>query len=73
LKWAATESRIVVTHDADTLLKFAYERIVGGQMMPGIIAVPQNLTIGQAIDDLTTVIECSDASDLENAVLHLPL
>lgn len=73
LEWAATESRIVVTHDVDTLLKFAYERIVGGQLMPGVIAVPQNLAIGQAIDDLTTAIECSDASDLENSVLHLPL
>jgi hypothetical protein len=35
LEWAATENRIVVTHDVDTLLKFAYERIVGGQLMPG--------------------------------------
>jgi len=33
LEWAATENRIVVTHDVDTLLKFAYERIVGGQLM----------------------------------------
>ena len=73
LEWAATENRIVVTHDVDTLLKFAYERIVDGQLMPGVIAVPQNLPIGQAIDDLVTAIECSDASDLENSILHLPL
>jgi len=73
LEWAATENRIVATHDVGTLLKFAYERIVGGQPMPGVIAAPQNLPIGQAIDDLTTAIECSEASDLENSVLHLPL
>lgn len=73
LEWAATENRIVVTHDVDTLLKFAYERIVGGHLMPGVIAVSQNLHIGQAIDDLVTAIECSEASELENSVLHLPL
>jgi hypothetical protein len=73
LEWAASENRIVVTHDVDTLLKFAYERIVGGQLMPGVIAVPQNLHIGQAIEDLVTAIECSEASELENSVLHLPL
>jgi hypothetical protein len=73
LGWAATENRIVVTHDVDTLLKFAYERIVGGHLMPGVIAVPQNLPIGQAIGDLVTAIECSEASELENSVLHLPL
>lgn len=73
LEWAAAENRIVVTHDVDTLLKFAYERIVGGQLMPGVIAVPQTLAIGQAIDDLVTAIECSEASELENSVLHLPL
>lgn len=67
LEWAATENPIIVTHDVDTLLKFAYERIVGGRLMPGVIAV------GQAIDDLVTAIECSEASDLENSVLHLPL
>lgn len=73
LEWAATQNRgIVVTHDVDTLLKFAYERIVDGRLMPGVIAVSQNVHIGQAIDDLVTAIECSEASELENSVLHLP-
>lgn len=73
LEWAATENRIVVTHDVDTLLMFAYQRIVDGQLMPGVIAVSQNLHIGQAIEDLVTAIECSEATELENSVLHLPL
>lgn len=72
LEWAATQNRIVVTHDVDTLLMFAYERVVDGKLMPGVIAVSQNLHIGQAIEDLVTAIECSEASELENSVLHLP-
>ena len=73
LEWAATENRVVLTHDMDTLLKFAYERVARGQLMPGVIAAPKNLAIGRAIDDLATAIECTDASDLENSILHLPL
>ena len=73
LEWAATQNRIVVTHDVETLLMFAYERVVDGQPMPGVIAVSQSLHIGQAIEDLVTAIECSEASELENSVLHLPL
>lgn len=72
LEWAASQNRIVVTHDVETLLKFAYERIVDGHSMPGVIAVSQNVHIGQAIDDLVTAIECSESSEIENSVLHLP-
>ena len=73
LAWAAGENRIVVTHDFETMLKFAYDRIVASERMPGLIAVPQTMPIGRAIEDLATVIQCSDPAELENSVLHLPL
>lgn len=73
LEWAGAENRIVVTHDLETLLKFAYERVINRQRMPGVIAVSQNLHIGQAIEDMVAAIECSEANELENSVLHLPL
>jgi hypothetical protein len=73
LDWAATKNRVVITHDVDTMLKFAYESIAVGLAMPGVIAVPQKLAIGQAIDDLVAAIECSDPSEMEHSVLHLPL
>lgn len=34
LAWAATQNRVVVTHDLDTMLMFAYERITAGDAMP---------------------------------------
>jgi hypothetical protein len=73
LGWAAMKNRVVITHDVDTMLKFAYERIAAGLAMPGVIAVPQKLAIGQAIDDLVAAIECSDPNEMEHSVLHLPL
>jgi hypothetical protein len=55
------------------MLGLAYERIAEGEQMPGLIAVPQGLSIGQAIEELITVIECSDPLELNALVLHLPL
>ncbi len=46
LDWVATEGRLVLTHDAATLIGFAYERVAAGQAMPGIIEVRQDLSIG---------------------------
>jgi len=46
LEWAARENRIVLTHDFETMLKSAYDRIVSAEPMPGLIALPQVMPIG---------------------------
>jgi|SRR5438876_8884803 len=48
LAWAAEQNRILVTHDLKTIPKHAYERVEKGAPMPGVIAVPDTLAIGQA-------------------------
>jgi predicted nuclease of predicted toxin-antitoxin system len=73
LAWAAEQNLILVTHDKDTIPKFAYERVRANQSMPGVILVPEELSIGRAIDELLIVMECSDQSEYENLVVHLPL
>src|SRR4051794_5349941 len=65
LAWAAEHDRILVTHDLKTIPKFAYARLKDGKVMPGIIAIPKYLTIGDAIAELLIVIECSDNNELE--------
>src|SRR5215510_13877345 len=47
--------------------------VAAGEPMPGIIAVPDDLPIGQAIEQLHIVVECSGEHELENQVLYLPL
>jgi predicted nuclease of predicted toxin-antitoxin system len=73
LAWAAEEQRILITHDLKTIPRFAYERVSTHQAMPGVIAVPDTLPIGQAIEGLTIIVECSAQSEWENQVVHLPL
>ena len=73
LAWATGQHRILVTHDLRTIPKHAYERVRAGQSMPGVIAVPDTLPIGQAIEELALLAECSAPGELQNLVIYLPL
>jgi predicted nuclease of predicted toxin-antitoxin system len=73
LDWAANEGRVIVTHDVNTMTKFASERLRMGLPMPGVIIVPEQMEISPAIDDLEILIECSTAVDLKNQIQYLPL
>jgi len=41
--------------------------------MPGVIAIPKSLPIGQAIEELAVVVECCEPSELGNLVLYIPV
>ena len=51
LEWAATEGRVLLTHDVNTLTAFAYERIAQGLTMPGVFELSLNVPISVAIED----------------------
>jgi Domain of unknown function (DUF5615) len=70
---AASEGRVVLTHDVATLIARAYERVRAGQPMPGVIAVSQALPVAQVIEDLLLVVQCSRAEDWINQVRYLPV
>src|SRR5262245_2691955 len=71
LEWAAASDRILVTHDISTIPMYAYDRVTAGLPMPGVIVIPKIFPIGQAIEELLTIIECSEQSEYENQVLHI--
>jgi hypothetical protein len=73
LQEAAVLHRVLVTHDLKTIPRHAYERVAAGEPMPGIIAIPDDLPIGQAIGQLHIVVVCLEENELENQVLYLPL
>ena len=73
LAWAAEHQRILVTHDVNTIPKYAYERIQGGAPMPGVIVIPEDLAIGKAIEELAILVGCGEAEELENQVKYLPI
>ena len=73
LQWAADQGRIIVTHDISTLAKHAFDRIAAGQPMPGVFEVKSVAPVGQAIDDLILLAECSVDGEWEGQVRFLPL
>ena len=73
LEWAAKEDRIVVSHDVNTMPAFAYDRVRGGQSMPGVFIVPTSVAIGQAIDELEFAVEAMSAEECRDQVIFFPL
>jgi hypothetical protein len=73
LEWAASEGRVLLTHDASTMTRYAYERVQAGKPMPGVFEVGRGLPMGQAIDDLILLTECSLENEWEGQVRYLPL
>lgn len=73
LEWAAQENRIVLTHDIQTMTKFAYERVEAELSMPGVIEVSNDISIGQVIDELATMIGASTPEEFELQVKYIPI
>jgi predicted nuclease of predicted toxin-antitoxin system len=73
LEWAASEGRILLTHDVRTMPHYAYERVRDGQPMLGIIAVHRSAPIGKAIEDLLIALVASEVAEFEGQVLFIPI
>ena len=73
LKWAASDNRVVLTHDVTTMSKHAFDRVNQGLPMPGVIEVSQDVPIGEAIEELVLIAECSHENEWHNQVIFLPL
>jgi hypothetical protein len=73
LEWAAQQDRVLLTHDVSTITKYAYERLEAGQAMPGIFEVRRTAPIGQVIEDILLLVECSLEREWEGQIIYLPL
>lgn len=73
LAWAAAEGRITLTHDIHTMPRFAAQRIVSSQNMPGLIVVPDQMPIGPAIADLLLIAESTEPEEWKDRIEYLPL
>ena len=73
LEWAAEHGYLVVTHDANTMIRHALERVEEGRETPGLIVIPQSLAIGRAIEDLRLILAASEGEEWSNTIAYLPL
>ena len=73
LEWAAQENRVLLTHDRNTITKFAYQRVIQEKPMPGVIEVDRSVPIKIAIDDILLLAVASDSGQWEGQIVYLPL
>ncbi len=73
LEWAASQGRVVVTHDVTTMTRHAFDRVASGLPMPGVFEVKSTAAVGQVMGDLLLLAECSLEDEWERRILYLPL
>jgi hypothetical protein len=73
LEWAAQEGRVLLTHDVSTMTRYAYERVKSRRPMPGVFEVSRSISVGDVIEDILLLAECSEEREWEGQVRYLPL
>ncbi len=73
LAWAAREGYILLTHDVQTIPRFAYERVRAGQPMPGVVEVAVTAALGAALEDLLLLIAATRDDEWLDQVKFIPL
>jgi hypothetical protein len=69
---AATEERILVTHDAKTMPRH-FAAFVQSHESAGVIVVPQHLAVSAVVDELLLIASATSAEDWRNRICYLPL
>ena len=73
LAWAASENRVLITNDRNTMVGFAYQRAAARELMPGLIVTTNEQSIGGAISDILLITECMSQEEIRNlVVIFLP-
>jgi len=73
LERAASEGRVLLTHDRQTLPGFAYARVAAGAPMPGVFLVSRGISIGPAIDELLLAVHCLSPEECKDVVKYFPM
>ncbi len=73
LQRAASERRVVVSHDCHTMRARAEDRLRAGLPMLGLILIPQDVPVGKAIEELVLIAETTSPEEWQGQILFLPL
>jgi predicted nuclease of predicted toxin-antitoxin system len=73
LEWAAEHGRVLLTHDVQTMIGFAFERVRAGKPMPGVIEIDRYAPIGDVVEDILIAAVATAEGELEGLVTYIPL
>jgi hypothetical protein len=71
LEWAASEARVLLTHDGATMPQIAFELVAAGLPMSGIIHIHARTSVAIAIDEICLIAECGVPDDCANRVIYV--
>lgn len=69
---AASEGRVLVSHDRRTMLNHFRNRLAAGKTSPGLLVVAQGTAIGVAAEAVVTMWAVTKPGELTNQAYHLP-
>jgi len=69
---AARDGRLLITHDQKTMPRH-FGEFVSTETSPGVLIVPQRLSISVAVDDLVLIWSTMDSDEWQNTIRFLPL
>jgi len=72
LREAAREGRLLVTHDQKTMPRH-FASFIETEKSPGVLIIPQHLSISMAVEDLVLIWACTDPDEWTNRIGFLPL
>jgi hypothetical protein len=72
LEWAAVNKYILLTRDRKTMPRYALERLRSNLPMGGLFVVPPEASLGDVIDELVRIADCSSLSDWNGEIVYLP-
>lgn len=73
LDWAGGQGRAIVSRDRQTMVGFAYDRVMRGLAMAGLFILSDGMSVRQAIDELRLIPLATDSSEWKDRVVFLPL
>ena len=73
LQFAADEKMVLLTHDVETLVGYAWQRVRSGLAMPGVIVALTDRPIGQVLEDLEILLLASQPEEFDGQIRFLPL
>jgi hypothetical protein len=69
---AAAAGRLLVTHDRKSM-PYHFSEFIMAHTCAGVVIVPQNMPVWQAVDDLLLVWTATEAEEWVNRIAMLPL
>lgn len=68
---AAEQGRVLISHDVSTM-RTHFREFVHRRTSPGLILIPQSLSVGTAIESLLLICGACNESDLQNRMCLVP-